>query len=143
MTAPNELQPMSLLLRRLETAQADCMDDGQVAAAILLQDARAAIIASLSPARVTGAADIVDEAACLIWSELCPDTVMGDEDRPYYEAAAKAVLARIRNEIIEECAKVCEGLRHVDYPSETSEWSSGTFDCAQAVRALVRSGSMP
>jgi small-conductance mechanosensitive channel len=30
----------SLLLQRLETAQADCMDDGQAAAAILLQDAR-------------------------------------------------------------------------------------------------------
>jgi hypothetical protein len=154
--------------------------------------------------RVDGAADIVDEAACLIWSELCPDTIMSDEDRTHYEAAAKAVLAlspqgavdqctrphlglattgelldeiraRIemhatggldyrtvdgesfdtfsrsstgtqsvslfalsasRNEIIEECAKVCETLRHVDYPSETSEWSSGTFDCAQAIRAL-------
>jgi hypothetical protein len=88
--------------------------------------------------RVTGATSLVDEAACLIWSELCPDMVMGDEDRPYYEAAAKAVLALSpsRGEIIEECAKLCEGLRHVDYPSETSEWSSGTFDCAQAVRSL-------
>jgi hypothetical protein len=27
-------------MRRLETAQKDCMDDGQAAAAILLQDAR-------------------------------------------------------------------------------------------------------
>ena len=44
-------------------------------------------------ALVIGASDIVDEAACLIWSELCPDMVMGDEDRPHYEAAAKAVLA--------------------------------------------------
>jgi hypothetical protein len=145
--------------------------------------------------RVTGATDIVDEAACLIWSELCPDTVMSDEDRPYYEAAAKAVLAlspqgastreeawsasthdeiikrlmtgvgmpnsnslygafkqfanelhalahtqsqgaSTREAVIEECAKICEELRHVDYPSESSEWSSGTFDCAQAVRAL-------
>jgi uncharacterized protein YukE len=43
-----------------------------------------------------------------------------------------------REAVIEECAKVCEGLRHVDYPSETSEWSSGTFDCAQAIRELVR-----
>ena len=139
--------------------------------------------------RVDGAADIVDEAACLIWSELCPDTIMSDEDRTHYEAAAKAVLAlspapegeavawqkrpvfgdirlrvwtlveadpevqdfwrtvnyeirplyataSTREAVIEECAKVCEGLRHVDYPSETSEWSSGTFDCAQAVRAL-------
>jgi len=132
---PNQSQPVSLLLRRLEIAQQDCMDDGQAAAAILLQDARAAIIASLSPARITGATDIVDEATCLIWSELCPGTVMGDEDRPYYEAAAKAVLAIA----VEKCAKVCENLRHVDYPSETSEWSSGTFDCAQAIRELVRS----
>ena len=94
--------------------------------------ARACSEAIAALTRITGATDIVDEAACLIWSELCPDMVMGDEDRPYYEAAAKAVLALL----IEECAKVCEGLRHVDYPSETSEWSSGTFDCAQAVRAL-------
>jgi hypothetical protein len=98
--------------------------------------ARACSEAITALTRVTGATDIVDEAACLIWSELCPDTVMGDEDRPYYEAAAKAVLALSRTEIIEECAKVCENLRHEDYPSETSEWSSGTFDCAQALRAL-------
>jgi len=44
--------------------------------------------------------------------------------------------ASTREAVIEECAKVCEGLRHVDYPSETSEWSSGTFACAQALRAL-------
>ena len=154
-------------------------------------DALGMAASAKTPTRITGAANIVDEAACLIWSELCPDTVMGDEDRPYYEAAAKAVLAlspqgastreeawsasthdeiikrlmtgvgmpnsnslygafkQFANElhalahtqsqreaVIEECAKVCEGLRHVDYPSETSEWSSGTFDCAQAVRAL-------
>ena len=149
------------------------MNDGQTAAAILLQDARGLLreqakrIEALEAAlhkiddtsidhvavrivrnallqcspdtktstRVTGATDIVDEAACLIWSELCPGTVMGDEDRPYYEAAAKAVLAIA----VEKCAKVCENLRHVDYPSETSEWSSGTFDCAQAIRELVRS----
>lgn len=43
--------------------------------------------------RVEGAADIVDEAACLIWAELCPGIVMGDEDSPRYEAAARAVLA--------------------------------------------------
>ncbi|MBO4228036.1 hypothetical protein [Bradyrhizobium neotropicale] len=46
-----------------------------------------------SPVRVEGATDIVDEAACLIWAELCPGMVMQDEDRPHYEAAAKAVLA--------------------------------------------------
>ena len=157
-----------------------------------LDIARACSEAIAALTRITGATDLVDEAACLIWSELCPDTVMGDEDRPYYEAAAKAVLAlspapeggavawqkrpvfgdirlrvwtpveadpevqdfwrtvnyeirplyatpqsiSTREAVIEECAKLCEGLRHVDYPSETSEWSSGTFDCAQALRAL-------
>ena len=53
---------------------------------------RAAAIAH-SLASVTGASDIVDEAACLIWAELCPGMVMGDDDRPHYENAAKAVLA--------------------------------------------------
>lgn len=43
--------------------------------------------------RITGATDIVDEAACLIWAELCPGMVMGDDDRQHYENAAKAVLA--------------------------------------------------
>ena len=46
-----------------------------------------------SPLRVTGAINLVEEAACLIWSELCPDMVMGDDDIPHYENAAKAVLA--------------------------------------------------
>ena len=45
-------------------------------------------------ARIDGAVDILDETACLIWAELCPGMVMGDDDRPHYEAAAKAVLAR-------------------------------------------------
>lgn len=44
-------------------------------------------------ARITGARNQIEEAACLIWSELCPGLVMGDEDLPHYEAAAKAVLA--------------------------------------------------
>ena len=43
--------------------------------------------------RVTGASDIVDEAACLIWAELCPGMIMGDDDRQHYENAAKAVLS--------------------------------------------------
>jgi hypothetical protein len=43
--------------------------------------------------RVSGAANLVEEAACLIWAELCPGMVMGDEDLPHYQAAAKAVLA--------------------------------------------------
>ena len=55
------------------------------------------------------------------------------EIRPLY-ATPQSISTR--EAVIEECAKLCEGLRHVDYPSETSEWSSGTFDCAQAIRAL-------
>lgn len=43
--------------------------------------------------RITGACNEVEEAACLIWAELCPGMVMGDSDLPHYEAAAKAVLA--------------------------------------------------
>ena len=46
-----------------------------------------------SPLRVTGAIDLIEESACLIWSELCPGMMMGDDDIPHYEAAAKAVLA--------------------------------------------------
>ena len=141
MTAPNELQPMTLLLRRLETAQCACMDDGQTAAAILLQDARAAIIAFLSPARVTGAADIVDEAACLIWSELCPDTIMSDEDRTHYEAAAKAVLAlsASRNEALEAALREAE--RFVAYLANETDGhfvGSGTpATCLVMIRAAL------
>ena len=43
--------------------------------------------------RITGARDIVEEAACLIWAELCPGLIMGDGDLPHYENAARAVLA--------------------------------------------------
>ena len=52
-----------------------------------------------SPLRVIGAINLVEEAACLIWSELCPGMVMGDADLPHYEAAAKAVLALTAEEI--------------------------------------------
>lgn len=45
------------------------------------------------PSRVTGCVNQVEEAACLIWAELCPGMVMGDADLPHYEAAARAVLA--------------------------------------------------
>lgn len=50
-------------------------------------------VRSAEPKRVTGCINQVEEAACLIWSELCPGMVMGDADLPHYEAAAKAVLA--------------------------------------------------
>lgn len=43
--------------------------------------------------RVTGCINQVEEAACLIWAELCPGMVMSDADLPHYEAAAKAVIA--------------------------------------------------
>jgi hypothetical protein len=40
-----------------------------------------------------GCLNQVEEAACLIWTELCPGMVMGGADLPHYEAAARAVLA--------------------------------------------------
>jgi hypothetical protein len=46
---------------------------------------------------ITGASSFIEEAACLIWSELCPGMVMSDDDLPHYEAAAKAVLSLIQN----------------------------------------------
>ena len=182
-------------IETLEAALRKIIEEGGFRDSAASKIARAALAPEQAepPTRITGAANIVDEAACAIWSELCPgNTVMGDGDRPYYEAAAKAVLAlspapegeavawqkrpvfgdirlrvwtpveadpevqdfwrtvnyeirplyatpqsiSTREAVIEECAKLCEGLRHADYPSETSEWSSGTFDCAQAIRAL-------
>ena len=50
-------------------------------------------LGAAQPSRVTGACNQLEEAACLIWAELCPGMVMGDDDLPHYEAAAKAVLA--------------------------------------------------
>lgn len=50
-------------------------------------------VQSDEPKRVTGCVSLVEEAACLIWDELCPGMVMGDSDLPHYEAAARAVLA--------------------------------------------------
>lgn len=43
-----------------------------------------------------------------------------------------------RREAIEECAKICDNLRHEDYSSETPEWSGATLDCARAIRALAQ-----
>jgi len=50
-------------------------------------------VGAAQPSRITGAANQVEEAAGLIWNELCPGMVMGAADLPHYEAAAKAVLA--------------------------------------------------
>ena len=60
-----------------------------------LADERAKELATLrgEPVRITGAISLVEEAACLIWHELYPDTLMDEADLPHYEAAAKAVLA--------------------------------------------------
>lgn len=49
--------------------------------------------------RITGCINEVEEAACLIWVELNPNEVMGNDDLPHYEAAAKAVLARFTTSI--------------------------------------------
>jgi len=92
-------------------------------------------------ARITGAADIVDEAACLIWLELCPDTIMSDEDRTHYEAAAKAVLAlsASRNEALEAALREAE--RFVSYLANETDGhfvGSGTpTTCLVMIRAAL------
>lgn len=53
------------------------------------------------------------------------------------ETTTEFTIRRIRAEIIEECAKVCEKLRRGDYSSESNDWIAGTFDCARAIRDLV------
>jgi hypothetical protein len=53
------------------------------------------------------------------------------------ETATGMALRAIRNEIIEQCAKVCDELRRRDYSAETEDWIAGTADCARALRALV------
>lgn len=40
--------------------------------------------------RIEGTCSLVEEASILIWCELCPGLIMGDDDRSHYEAAAKA-----------------------------------------------------
>jgi hypothetical protein len=61
---------------------------------IIAVAAHEAVTAGLAPTpAVTGARNKIEEAACLIWSELCPGMIMGDDDLPYYVAAARAVLA--------------------------------------------------
>ena len=103
--------------------------------------ARACSEAIAALTRITGAADIVDEAACRIWSELCPDMVMGDEDRPYYEAAAKAVLAlsASRNEVLEAALREAE--RFVSYLANETDGcfaGSGTpTTCLVMIRAAL------
>jgi hypothetical protein len=43
----------------------------------------------------------------------------------------------IRNDALEEAAKVCDRLRNKNYSSE--EWVAGTDDCAAAIRAMKES----
>ncbi len=52
--------------------------------------------------------------------------------------AASRARSQTREEIIEECANVCEKLRRSDYSSESEDWVAGTADCALAVRALAK-----
>ena len=58
------------------------------------------------------------------------------------ETATGIALRAIRNEILEECAKLCEGLRRADYSSESNDWIAGTDDCARAIRALANSSGV-
>lgn len=42
-----------------------------------------------------------------------------------------------RDEVIAECAALCDGLRRKDYSAENADWTAGTLDCATAIRSLV------
>ena len=53
------------------------------------------------------------------------------------ETITGLTLRLMRNEIILECAKVCQELRRKDYSAETQDWIEGTADCAKALHALV------
>ncbi|MFD2501443.1 hypothetical protein ACFSTI_24900 [Rhizorhabdus histidinilytica] len=44
---------------------------------------------------VQGAESDEEAVACLIWAQLCPGMVMGDEDLPHYLNAARAALAEL------------------------------------------------
>jgi len=44
---------------------------------------------------VEGAANDEEAIACLIWAQMCPGIVMGDDDLPYYLNAAKAALSEL------------------------------------------------
>lgn len=55
------------------------------------------------------------------------------------ETVTQFTMRKIREEIIEECAKVCDGLRRADYSAESPDWIAGTDDCAKAIRALAQS----
>lgn len=102
-----------------------------------------------SPLRVTGARDLVEEAACLIWAELCPGMVMGDDDLPHYEAAAKDVLAlssasTLRGrDALEPLARI--GLWQDQYPdgpdfiTDTRLQGYFTPDEVRAARAVLES----
>lgn len=93
-------------------------------AAALIGDAADEIdrLSSVSqPKRVSGCTSQIEEAACLIWDELCPGMVMGDADLPHYEAAAKAVLTLSSTQI--ETDKANQKLP--DNPARTPEWLAG------------------
>lgn len=53
------------------------------------------------------------------------------------ESVTEFTIRRIRAEIIEKCAQVCENLRRKDYSAESKDWIAGTLDCADALRALT------
>jgi len=43
----------------------------------------------------------------------------------------------VRKTTIEECARLCDGLRRKDYSMENADWVAGTLDCATAIRSLA------
>lgn len=59
------------------------------------------------------------------------------------EGMTEFTIRRVRVEIIEQCAKVCDELRRADYSGENEDWIAGTTDCAKALRALAAVSSPP
>lgn len=99
--------------------------------------------------RVSGCVSLVEEAACLIWSELCPGLVMGDADLPHYEAAARAVLNLPRHPAPVSqadpfvAAAIAEDAKWPDpiYAAQASE-ARGVIDVSTAYAYLGSTGTI-
>ena len=79
--------------------------------------------------------DEIIEMAINAWKEAGEGWV----DKNWFEDRAKALKAfakLVAAKEREECAKVCDDIRHPwGYSAETSDWERGTEHCADAIRA--------
>lgn len=91
------------------------------------------IIALRTPARCDGEA-LTYDCPCGRGDKPCP----GPDGKPLCIAPVSRCDAdTARAAVIEECAKLCDGLRRKDYSAENADWTAGTLDCATAIRALA------